>query len=194
MVYQDQLRPLIIPAIAPPGEGWSWPQRGAKSNQRGTWSPLRFHPQVGQGRMLWWQTCELACPKARCMPYHQLLSVSLVEALRTCAASRIVEKRPRWLRGREPSCKRCSIAAAYGCSIFVLSVGAWESQPLFARLQAGGLQATVEEGRALVTPVHSAHCQPNPASPSICCRQRPRSSERGIPGVAQRLGGAFRAG
>eukprot|EP00439_Symbiodinium_sp_Y106_P044655 s5849_g5.t1 len=28
MVYQEQLRSLIIPAIAPQGEGWSWPQRG----------------------------------------------------------------------------------------------------------------------------------------------------------------------
>ncbi|CAK9086930.1 Ankyrin-2 (ANK-2) (Ankyrin-B) (Brain ankyrin) (Non-erythroid ankyrin) [Durusdinium trenchii] len=28
MVYQDQLRSLIIPAIAPPREGWAWPQRG----------------------------------------------------------------------------------------------------------------------------------------------------------------------
>ena len=28
MVYNDQLRPLIIPAIAPPREGWAWPQRG----------------------------------------------------------------------------------------------------------------------------------------------------------------------
>ncbi|CAE7622575.1 HCc2 [Symbiodinium sp. CCMP2456] len=28
MVYQEQLRSLVIPAIAPQGEGWSWPQRG----------------------------------------------------------------------------------------------------------------------------------------------------------------------
>jgi len=28
MVYQDQLRSLIIPAIAPAREGWAWPQRG----------------------------------------------------------------------------------------------------------------------------------------------------------------------
>lgn len=51
MVYNDQLRPLIIPAIAPPREGWAWPQRGW-TGEDAMVAQLRTSLPQGAGRLL----------------------------------------------------------------------------------------------------------------------------------------------